>query len=71
MPTSEALDCSWVISDAIQSVPVAYGRLKHELPGPWLMPGPHMAAGSVQVVVPFGTTFQPWLVSSALALAGL
>src|SRR5215472_18986642 len=33
------------------------------------MPVPHLA-GSVHVDVPFGTTFQPWLASRALALLG-
>src|ERR1700685_2916918 len=69
MPTPEALDCSWVISCAIQSVPVAYGRVK-ESGWPCLMPAPHLA-GSVQVVVPFGTTVQPLLVSRSFALVGL
>ena len=38
------------------------------------MPAPHCPApvpGSAQLVMPFGTTFQPWLVSSSLALVGL
>src|SRR6185312_8631903 len=69
IPTDAALACSWVISEVIQPTPVAYGRLKLR-PEPWLIPGPHLA-GSVQVVTPFGTTFQPWLVSSFFALAGL
>ena len=60
---------SWVISESIQAVPVAYGRVK-DRPWPCLTPAPHRL-GLVQVVVPFGVTFQPWLDSSDLALAGL
>src|SRR5260370_38314830 len=41
--------------------------MKWKLSGvPAVIPGPHLAA-SVQVVVPFGTTVQPWLVSRLLA----
>src|SRR5215472_19265619 len=69
MPSCEALDCSWVISDSIQEVPLAYGRLKTSA-CPFLTPAPHLA-GSVQVVEPFGTTFQPWLVSRVFAWVGL
>src|SRR5262249_17561248 len=69
MPIVLAFDCSCVISDAIQSVPVAHGMV--ELSAcPCLTPGPH-SAGWTQVVVPLGTTCQPWLLSSSLALAGL
>src|ERR1700733_8493878 len=69
MPTCAALDCSSVISDASQVKPLAYGKLKTSVL-PWAIPGPHLA-GSTQVGAPPGTTFQPWLVSSALALAML
>src|SRR5215469_7584851 len=69
MPSELALDCSWVISEAIQSTPVAYGRLKVSA-WPCLMPAPH-SDGLVQVVEPLSTTFQPWLVSRSLALVGL
>src|ERR1700722_3475936 len=69
MPTCDALDWSWVISCAIPSVPVAYGRVKDSC-WPCLMPAPHLA-GSVQEVVPPATTFQPWLVSSCFAFVGL
>src|SRR5580704_14252777 len=69
MPTVLALDCSWVISDAIHSVPVAYGRLKVSA-WPCFTPVPH-SDGLVQVVLPLLTTFQPWLVSRSLALVGL
>src|SRR5215472_17413940 len=68
MPTSDALDCSWVISCSIHCVPVAYGRL-NAIAWPDLIPAPHLA-GSVQVVLPLGTTCQPWLVSRALAAEG-
>src|ERR1700733_3717731 len=69
MPTCAAFDCSCVIIDVIQATPLAYGKTK--LRGlPAVIPGPHLA-GSAQVLVPPGTTFQPWLVSSALALAML
>src|ERR1700730_5188186 len=45
--------------------------MKSKLSGvPAVIPGPHLAA-SVQVVVPFGTTVQPWLVSRLLAWPGL
>ena len=69
MPTVLAFDWSWVISDAIQSVPVLYGRVKLSA-CPCLTPAPH-SDGVLQVVTPFGTTFQPWLVSSCLASVGL
>src|SRR5579872_2469071 len=69
MPSVLALDCSCVISEAIQSVPVAYGRLKVSA-WPFLMPVPH-ADGLVQVVLPLSTTFQPWLVNRFLAWVGL
>src|ERR1700685_4058111 len=69
MPAPAALDWSWVISCSIQVVPVAYGRVK-ESAWPCLTPAPHLA-GSVQVVVPPGTTFQPFAVSSDFALVGL
>src|SRR5579871_6098980 len=69
MPMVLALDCSCVISDAIQSVPVAYGRLKLSA-WPFFTPAPH-SDGLAQVELPLGTTVQPWLVSSCLALAGL
>src|SRR5579863_6028997 len=69
MPSELALDCSCVISEAIQSVPVAYGKLKVSA-WPCFTPVPH-SEGSVQVVLPFATTFQPWLVSRSLALVGL
>src|ERR1700735_4832831 len=69
IPTCAAFDCSSVISDASQLKPLAYGKLKLSAL-PWAIPGPHLA-GSTQVVGPPGTTFQPWLVSSALALAML
>src|ERR1700722_7587882 len=72
MPTSEAFDCSWVISWAIQLVPVEKGRLYTSV-WPLAMPAPHWVGpvpGSWQVVTPFATTFQPWLVSSCLALVG-
>ena len=69
MPTCAAFDCSWVIIDVIQATPLAYGKTKlSALPA--AIPGPHLA-GSTQVLVPPGTTFQPWLVSRALALAML
>ncbi len=41
----------------------------NEIPSPCLIPAPHRL-GFVQVVVPFGTTFQPWLVSSCCAVDG-
>src|SRR5258707_6626292 len=45
--------------------------MKLKLSGvPAVIPGPHLAA-SVQVVVPFGTVVQPWLVSRLLAWPGL
>src|ERR1700683_3558254 len=69
MPTCAAFDCSSVISDASELKPLPYGKLKLSVV-PWATPGPHLA-GSTQVVGPPGTTFQPWLVSSALALAML
>src|ERR1700722_13250109 len=69
MPSVLALDCSWVISEEIQSTPVAYGRLKVSA-WPIFTPAPH-SDGFVHVVLPFGTTFQPWLVSRSLALVGL
>src|ERR1700735_863361 len=69
MPTCAAFDCSCVIIDVIQATPLAYGKTKlRALPA--AIPGPHLA-GSTQVLVPPGTTFQPWLVSSALAFAML
>src|SRR5579871_5417589 len=69
MPMVLALDWSWVISWAIHSVPVAYGRLK--VSGwPCLTPGPHLD-GVWQVVEPLGTTCQPLLLSSDEALVGL
>src|ERR1700743_4030883 len=69
MPTVLAFDWSWVISDAIQSVPVLYGRGKLSA-CPCLTPAPH-SDGVLQVVTPLGTTFQPWLVSSCLDSVGL
>src|SRR5271156_6355222 len=69
MPTCAAFDCRASIADASQPRPVAYGRLKLRAL-PLAIPGPHLA-GSAQVVVPPGTTVQPWLDSSALALAML
>src|ERR1700683_1510213 len=69
MPTCAAFDCSSVISDASQLKPLAYGKLKLSVL-PWAVPGPHLA-GSTQVAGPPETTFQPWLVSSAFALAML
>src|ERR1700733_9329256 len=69
MPTCAEFDCSWAIIDVIQETPLAYGKTK--LRGlPAAIPGPHLA-GSTQVLVPPGTTFQPWLVSRAFALATL
>src|SRR5580658_3986605 len=73
IPIDAAFDCSCVISETIQEVPVAYGRLKL-IPCPLLIPAPHSPApepGLMQVLTPFGTTFQPLLVSSDLALLGL
>src|ERR1700691_3771803 len=73
IPIAAALDCSWVISEVIQDTPVAYGKLKLS-PVPAVIPAPHSSAaepGFTQVVTPFGTTFQPWLVSRSLALVGL
>src|ERR1700691_1833987 len=69
MPTCAAFDCSSAISDVSQLKPLAYGKLKTRVL-PWAMPGPHLA-GSVQVVLPPGTTVQPLPASSALALAML
>src|SRR5215469_7104318 len=69
IPTSAAFDCSWLISESIQLTPVAYGKLNTSW-WPLLIPGPQRL-GSWQVVTPLGTTFQPWLASSALALSGL
>src|ERR1700735_4059845 len=69
MPTCAAFDWSSVISDASQLRPLAYGKLKYRVL-PWAVPGPPFA-GSTQLVAPPETTFQPWLVSSALALAML
>src|SRR5580700_11785080 len=69
MPTCAAFDCRAAIADASQPRPVAYGKLKLRVL-PLGIPGPHLA-GSAQVVVPPGTTVQPWLDSSALALAML
>src|ERR1700733_14890178 len=57
MPICAALDCSCSIAELSQLRPLA-------------SPGPHLE-GSVQVVVPPGATVQPWLDSSALALAML
>ena len=48
---------------------MAYGRL-NDRPWPDLTPLPHWL-GLVQVLVPLGTTFQPWLDSRLLALVGL
>ncbi len=70
MPSCEALDCSCVISDSIQEVLVAYGRVNDKASRPAWTPGPHLA-GVVQVVEPLATTFQPLLVSSCLAMDGL
>src|SRR5579863_7912739 len=68
IPTREPADWSWSISDSTQPTPLSNTKLK--LSGvPLVMPGPHLA-GSVQVVVPFGTTVQPWLASTVLALPG-
>src|SRR5579863_3066505 len=39
------------------------------MPSPALMPAPHRL-GFWQVVVPFGTTFHPWLESSCFAVDG-
>src|SRR5271165_3110085 len=69
IPSASALDCSWVISASVQADPVAYGKLKFSAV-PAVIPGPHRL-GVAQVVVPPGTTVQPWLVSRLLALAGL
>src|ERR1700735_3117886 len=69
MPAWAAFDCSSVISDVSQDRPLAYWKLKLRVL-PLAIPGPHLA-GSVQLVVPPGATVQPWLVSSALALAML
>lgn len=69
MLSCDALDCSCVISDSIQDVPVAYGRV-NDSPWPALTPAPHLP-GSVQVVVPLGVTFQPLPLSSCLAFPGL
>src|SRR5580658_6706312 len=69
MPTCAAFDCSWAIIDVIQETPLAYGKTKLRVL-PAAIPGPHLA-GSTQVLSPPGTTFQPWLVSRAFALAGL
>src|ERR1700731_2481946 len=69
MPACAAFDCRSAISDASQLKPLAYGRLKLRVL-PWAIPGPHLA-GSMQLVAPPGTTFQPWLDSRALALATL
>src|SRR5208282_3202749 len=68
IPTAVALDLSWVISASIHAVPDAYGRVKLS-PCPFLIPGPHRP-GSAQLDTPSGTTVQPWLASSDLALAG-
>src|SRR5258708_2800535 len=68
IPILAALDCNCRISDAIQPVPVAYGRLKVR-PVPLVMPGPHRL-GVTQVDTPFGTTFQPLLASRLLAWPG-
>src|SRR5580658_7687359 len=69
MPTCAAFDCRSAISCASQPKPVAYEKLKLRVL-PLAIPGPHLA-GSTQVLVPPETTFQPWLASSALALAML
>ena len=69
IPACAALDCSSAISDASQPRPLAYGKWKLRVL-PWAIPGPHLA-GSAQLVAPPGTTFQPWLDSSPLALAML
>jgi hypothetical protein len=69
MPACAAFDCSSLISDASQLSPLAYGKLKLRVL-PWAIPGPH-SAGSVQLVLPPGTTVQPWLDNSVLALATL
>src|SRR6185437_1422517 len=69
MPAALAPDRSRVISAATQPVPVAYGRVKLSA-CPGLIPGPHRA-GTAQVVMPPGTTFQPWLASNCRAAAGL
>jgi len=57
------------MADASQLRPVAYGKLKLRVL-PLGIPGPHLA-GSAHVVTPPGFTVQPWLTSSALALAML
>src|SRR3974390_2276426 len=41
----------------------------NEIPSPVLIPAPQRL-GFWQVVVPFGTTFQPWLESSCCAVEG-
>src|ERR1700729_2395334 len=69
MPSCAAFDWSWAIIAAIHWTPVAYGKLKLRVL-PAAIPGPHLA-GSTQLLTPPGTTFQPWLVSRLLALAGL
>src|SRR5262249_5008610 len=69
MPSRAALDRSWFISSALQAASEAYGKVNCR-PCPCLIPGPHRL-GAVHVLTPSGMTFQPWLVSSALALAGL
>src|SRR5580693_905127 len=52
IPTAAALDCSWVTSDWIHEVPLAYKKLK--LSGcPFLIPGPHRL-GLAQVDTPPG-----------------
>src|SRR5215469_16908501 len=69
MPTPAAFDWSWSIIEAIQPTPLAYGKTKLRVL-PAVIPGPHLA-GSTQLLSPPGTTFQPWLVSRALALPRL
>src|SRR5215472_19103700 len=73
IPIRAALDCSCAISASIQANPVAYGRLKLRAV-PAVIPAPQYPGavpGFTQVVVPFGTTFQPLLASRSLALPGL
>src|SRR3984885_15749083 len=69
MPICAALDCSCSIAELSQLRPLANAKLKLRVL-PLAIPGPHLE-GSVQVVVPPGATVQPWLDSSALALAML
>ena len=62
MPTSRATDCRSTIAPSVADMPLGYISVKRSGSPPG-MPAPHSpepVPERWQVVVPLGTTFQPW-----------